>query len=218
MPVLLGADHIGGPTATDILAWALVALVVLRVGRSGDPRWWLVGGVVLGVGLTNKHSVGSFGIAVALGLLLSGGRRLVLNRWFLASALIAAAFTIPDVWWQAHNGWPTFAMTHELNRENGGAGNIVTWVVGQLLITSIVLVPVWIVGLRQLWRSRLPGAAGAHLGLRPSLPHLRRHDRSGDLLPGRRLRLPAHRRRRRGGWLAGGEAAAAAVIALGGGG
>jgi len=156
MPVLLAADHIGGPTAIDILAWALLALVTLRVGRTGNPRWWLVGGLVLGMGLTNKHSVGSFGVAVAIGLLLSGGRRLVLNWWFLACALIAAAFTIPDLWWQAHNGWPTFAMTHELNRENGGAVNIVTWVVGQLLIASIVLVPVWIVGLRHLWRSRRP--------------------------------------------------------------
>jgi hypothetical protein len=156
MPVLLASDHIAGPTAIDILAWALVALVTLRVGRTGDARWWLAGGVVLGAGLTNKHSVGSFGVAVAIGLLLSGGRRLVLNWWFLAGALIAAAFTIPDVWWQAHNGWPTFAMTRELNRENGGAGNIVTWVVSQLLITSIVLVPVWIAGLRHLWNSRRP--------------------------------------------------------------
>lgn len=156
MPVLLGADHIDGPTAIDILAWALVALVTLRVGRTGNPRWWLAGGVVLGVGLANKHSVGSFAVAVLIGLLLSGGRRLVFNWSFLACVLIAAAFTIPDVWWQAHNGWPTFAMTRELNRENGGAGNIVTWVVGQLLITSIVLVPVWIAGLRYLWRSRRP--------------------------------------------------------------
>jgi Dolichyl-phosphate-mannose-protein mannosyltransferase len=156
MPVLLAADHIDGPTAIDLLAWALVALVTLRVGRTGNPRWWLVGGVVLGVGLTNKHSVGSLGVAVAIGLLLSGGRRLVLNWWFLACALIAAVFTIPDIWWQAHNGWPTFAMTRELNRENGGAGNIVTWIVGQLLMTSIVLVPVWIAGLRHLWRSRRP--------------------------------------------------------------
>jgi hypothetical protein len=70
--------------------------------------------------------------------------------------VIAAAFTIPDVWWQAHNSWPTFAMTRELNRENGGAGNIVTWVVGQLLMTSIVLVPVWIAALRYLWRSQRP--------------------------------------------------------------
>jgi 4-amino-4-deoxy-L-arabinose transferase-like glycosyltransferase len=154
MPVLIAADHLDGPTAIDILAWAALALVVVRVGRTGDPRWWLAGGAVLGVGLTNKHSVGSFGVAVLVGFLASGGRRLVLNRWFLAGALLAAAFTVPDLWWQAASGWPTIAMTRELNRENGGAGNVVAWVVGQFVMTSLALVWVWLAGLRSLWRSR----------------------------------------------------------------
>jgi 4-amino-4-deoxy-L-arabinose transferase-like glycosyltransferase len=156
MPVLLAADHLAGPTAIDMLAWAALALVVVRVGRTGEPRWWLAGGVVLGVGLTNKHSVGFFGIAILAGLLASRGRRLVANRWFLAGALIAVAFTIPDVWWQAHNGWPTIAMTRELNRENGGAGNVVAWVVGQFLMVSLAFVWTCVAGLRFLWRSRRP--------------------------------------------------------------
>ena len=50
MPVLVAADHLDGPTAIDMLAWAALALVVVRVGRTGDPRWWLAGGAVLGVG------------------------------------------------------------------------------------------------------------------------------------------------------------------------
>src|SRR5260370_39851261 len=47
-------------------------------------------------------------------------------------------------------------MTHVLNRENGGAGNIATWVIGQLLMTALVLVLVWLAGLRFLWRSGRP--------------------------------------------------------------
>jgi hypothetical protein len=159
-PVVLGADHLDGPTAIDLLAWAALALVALRVGRSAEPRWWLAGGLVLGVGLTNKHSVGFFGVAIFAGFILSGGRRLVLNRWFLAGALIAGLFTVPDLWWQAHNGWPTIAMTRELNRENGGAHNIAAWVFGQLIIVSLAFVWVWIAGLRFLWRSRRPAERG----------------------------------------------------------
>jgi 4-amino-4-deoxy-L-arabinose transferase-like glycosyltransferase len=156
MPVLLGADHLAGPTAIDLLAWAALALVAVRVGRTGDPRWWLAGGAVLGVGLTNKHSVGFLGVALLAGFLLSGGWRLVLNRWFLAGALVAAAFAVPDLWWQAQNGWPTVAMTRELNRENGGAVNAANWVVGQLLMVSLALVWICVAGLLFLWRSRRP--------------------------------------------------------------
>jgi hypothetical protein len=47
-------------------------------------------------------------------------------------------------------------MTHVLNQENGGLGNIGTWVIGQLFMTAVVLVWVWAAGLRFLWRSGRP--------------------------------------------------------------
>ncbi len=156
MPVVLGVGDLLEPTTLDILFWAALALVVVRVGRTGDSRYWLVGGVVLGVGLANKHSVGSFGVAILLGGLLSGGSRFVLNRWALAGAAIAACFTIPDLWWQSLHGWPTIAMTRTLNQANGGLGNIGTWVFGQLLIASIALVWLWVAGIGFLWRSDRP--------------------------------------------------------------
>src|SRR5262249_27355626 len=149
----LAIDHQLGPTAFDLLAWAALALLVIRVGRTGDSRWWLAAGAVAGVGLANKHSIGFLGAAVFIGALLSGGWRRVCNRWFLGGVLVAAAFTIPDLWWQAGHHWPTIAMTRALNQENGGVGNIGNWVAGQVIMVSLALVPVWLLGLRFLWRS-----------------------------------------------------------------
>jgi len=156
MPVVLGADHLFGPTAFDVLAWAGLALVAVRIGRTDDSRWWLLGGLILGLGLANKHSVGFLALALLIGALLSGGRRLVLNRWFLAGAAIAAAFTIPDIWWQAQHQWATIAMTRALAQENGGVANIASWVIGQLLMIALAMVVVWAAGLRFLWRSGRP--------------------------------------------------------------
>ncbi len=156
MPALLGADHLLDTTGFDILAWAGLALIVARIGRTGDCRWWLAGGLVLGLGLANKHSAGFFAVALVVGALLSGGRRLVWNRWFLAGAVIAAAFTIPDLWWQAQHQWATIAMTRALKQENGGLGNSSTWVIGQVIMTVLAVVWVWVAGLRFLWRSRRP--------------------------------------------------------------
>ncbi len=156
MPAVLGADHLFGPTAFDILAWASLALVVARIGRTGNARWWLAGGLVLGLGLANKHSVGLFALALVAGTLLSGGHRLVLNRWFAAGALIAAGFTVPDIWWQAQHQWATLAMTRALAQENGGLGHIASWVIGQLIMTALAMVVVWLAGLRFLWRSGRP--------------------------------------------------------------
>ena len=155
-PVLLAVDHQEGPTAFDVLAWAALALVVVRIGRTGRHKLWLAAGLVLGVGLTNKHSIAFFAIAFSLGTLLSGGRRDILNRWFLFGALIAAAFTVPDLVWQARHGWASVTMTRHLNEENGGLGNVGSWLGGQLLMTTIPFIPVWIAGLRFLWRSGHP--------------------------------------------------------------
>ena len=104
-------------TSYALLAWAGLALVVARIGRTGDCRWWLAGGLVAGLGVADDHSMSFLGIALVTGALLSGGRRMIWNRWFLAGAAIAVAFEVPDLWWQAQHGWATIAMTRALNRE-----------------------------------------------------------------------------------------------------
>jgi 4-amino-4-deoxy-L-arabinose transferase-like glycosyltransferase len=156
MPVLLGAAHLSNTTAYELLAWAGLALVVARIGRTGDCRWWLAGGLVAGLGVADDHSMSFFAIALVIGALLSGGRRIIWNRWFLAGAAIAVAFEVPDLWWQAQHQWATIAMTHGLNQENGGLANIGTWVVGQLGMVTLALAWVWVAGLRFLWRSGRP--------------------------------------------------------------
>ncbi|HEU5008718.1 MAG TPA: glycosyltransferase family 39 protein [Jatrophihabitantaceae bacterium] len=153
MPVLLAVDHLAGPTAFDMLAWAALALFVARVGRTGQQRWWLPAGLVLGVGLTNKHSIGLFAAAVAVGLLITGDWRSIANRWFVLGAAVAAAFTVPDLLWQAGHGWATISMTRALNHENGGLGNVGSWIAGQFLMSAVAMIGVWIAGLRFLWRS-----------------------------------------------------------------
>ena len=47
-------------------------------------------------------------------------------------------------------------MTHRLNQENGGFGNIGTFVVGQLFEVTLALAWVWVAGIRYLWRSDRP--------------------------------------------------------------
>jgi 4-amino-4-deoxy-L-arabinose transferase-like glycosyltransferase len=155
-PALLGADHLMGPTAFDLLAWSALALVVARIGRTCDTRLWVPAGVILGIGLANKHSIGFFALTLVIGALVSGGGALLANRYFALGVLIAIAFTIPDLWWQAEHGWATIAMTRSLAQENGGLGNAVGFIVSQLFMAAPVLIGVWIIGLRFLWRSGRP--------------------------------------------------------------
>ncbi len=156
MPVLLGGAHVANTTAYELAAWAGLALVVARIGRTGDCRWWLAGGLVAGLGVADDHSAAFFAIALVIGALLSGGRRMIFNRWFAAGAAITVAFEVPDLWWQAQHQWATIAMTHALNHENGGLANIATFVIGQVGMVTLALAWVWVAGLRFLWQSGRP--------------------------------------------------------------
>jgi hypothetical protein len=155
-PVLLGADHIFGYTAFDLLAWAGFALVVVRIGRTSNLTSWVAAGLVLGLGLLNKQTIALFAVAVVGSAVTLGARRLVLNRWFVAGAALATLFVLPNVWWQAHEGWPTFAYTREYTRENGGGLSAIRFIVLQLFLFAPIVVGVWVAGLRFLWRSKLP--------------------------------------------------------------
>ena len=156
IPILLGTDHLANTTPYAVLAWAGLALIVVRIGRTGDCRWWLAGGLIAGLGVADDHSMSFFAIAVVAGALLSGGRKMIGNRWFAAGTVIAVAFEVPDLWWQATHQWATIAMTEALNRENGGLGQIGPWVLYQLLITVLTLAGVSVIGLWCLSRSGRP--------------------------------------------------------------
>jgi hypothetical protein len=156
IPVLLGAAHVANTTAYELLAWAGLTLVVVRIGRTGDCRWWLAGGLVAGLGVAADHSMGLLAIAVVIGALLSGGRRIIGNRWFAAGVVIAVAFEVPDLWWQAQHGWATIAMTEALHRENGGLAHVGTWIAGQLFIAVLSAAGVSVLGLWCLARSGRP--------------------------------------------------------------
>jgi hypothetical protein len=156
MPALWAAAHVANTTPYAVLALAALALVVARIGRTGDPRWWPLAGLITGLGLADNHQAGFFALAVVIGALLSGGRRLLFNRWFAAGAAIAAAFVVPDIWWQAQHQWATIEMTRRLNQENGGLLNAPVWVVGQVLLVCLALSWLWVAGLRHLWRADRP--------------------------------------------------------------
>jgi 4-amino-4-deoxy-L-arabinose transferase-like glycosyltransferase len=155
-PALWGSAHVANTTSYMVLGVAGLACVVARIGRTGEVRWWALGGVVLGLGVADNHLVGIFAVALVLGLLLSRGWRLLANWWFALGVAIAFVGELPDLWWNAGHGWATFAMTHALNQENGGLVHVPGWVLSQLILASPAMVWVWIVGLRRLWRCDRP--------------------------------------------------------------
>jgi hypothetical protein len=150
----LGAAHLFSTTTFDFFFWALTLYLVLRLIVSADPRWWVVAGACVGVGMNAKWSVGVLAAALLAGFALTPSRALLRSRYLLAVAVIAAALAAPDVIWQAQHGWPNLAVFRALHGQ--AVHNLVVYWPAQILYTGIVLTPVWVAGL--WWCLRHPEA------------------------------------------------------------
>ncbi|MGH9789763.1 MAG: glycosyltransferase family 39 protein, partial [Candidatus Acidiferrales bacterium] len=105
-PVFLAIHTILSMNVFEHLFWALAVLVAVRIARLGAPRWWIVFGVIVGLGLLTKHSMAFLCIALFVGLLISGERRQLAQRWFWSGAAIAGLIFLPHVIWQVQNDFP----------------------------------------------------------------------------------------------------------------
>ncbi|MBI1809776.1 MAG: glycosyltransferase family 39 protein [Gemmatimonadetes bacterium] len=96
-PLFLRTAGLFQPVVLDQLAWTLALYFLVRIGRSSEPRWWLLLGVSLGVGLLVKFSVLIFGFAVLLAILATPHRSALTTRWPWIAAAIAFAIGSPSI-------------------------------------------------------------------------------------------------------------------------
>jgi len=80
-PVFLRPGNLFQPVVFDQLWWTLGCWVIIRWRQTADSRWWAVLGVVMGVGLLTKFSIGFFAVGTLTGLLATQHRRILLTRW-----------------------------------------------------------------------------------------------------------------------------------------
>ena len=93
--------------AFEALAWVLCTWAVVRLLKTGDPRWWVAIGLAVGLGFESKHTTSTLVIALGAGILATPARRLLVSRWALFGGLLAAAIALPNVIWQLVNGFPS---------------------------------------------------------------------------------------------------------------
>jgi hypothetical protein len=141
----LGAMHELTTTTPDFVFWAVTLLLVLRLLARQDPRWWLAVGGCVGVASEAKWNIAFLVAALVAGFLATGARHLLLSRYFLLGAVIAAALAAPDLIWQAAHGWPSLDVFRGLQTAAGQ--NRITYWPAQIFFTGVALTPIWLAGL-----------------------------------------------------------------------
>jgi hypothetical protein len=155
-PIYLGVAGYLSMNAVEPLFWMGCVYLLIRIIQSDNSRLWLWFGVLAGLGLENKHSTVFFGFAVVVALILTPLRREFAKRWIWLGAAVALLLFLPNLVWQAVNGFPTHELLSNV-REIGK--NVVLspidFVAQQALLVHPATLPIWLAGLVSLMVGRL---------------------------------------------------------------
>ncbi len=93
--------------AFDQLLSAMVVFMVARILKGeANPRTWVLLGVIAGIGLMTKITMGFLLICLVVGILLTRARKYLAGKWLWITLAIAVACFLPFIAWQAVNGFP----------------------------------------------------------------------------------------------------------------
>ena len=130
----------------EILLWSTACWMLVEIGRSGDQRLWVPLGIVLGLALVNKHTAGLLVAGVAVATLVTPLRRHALGGWLWLGALIGVLIVLPNVVWQAVNGWPSLEFYRNLDRESNIPIGPLAVLAEQIATWNPGTFPVWLSG------------------------------------------------------------------------
>jgi len=149
-PHFLGTFHYFSMNAVEVFLWTLGALLVVRALEGGRTRDWIAFGLVVGLGLLTKISMGGLGLGIGVGLLFTRARSVLrtLGPWIAAA--IAVLLFAPHLLWQVEHGWPTREFVANAQRFKIVEFSTLGFVQDVALRMHPLTLPIWLAG---LWAS-----------------------------------------------------------------
>lgn len=146
MPVTIAFGTFYSMNAFEPLLAVLLLLVTTRMIKSENYKLWIQAGVIMGLGVMNKHTFGVFIIALLLALILSGKWRLLFNRWFVFGGIISVLMFLPNIIWQILSNFPSLEFYRNISVDKNVYTPPLDFIMGQIMYMSPSIAPVWLAG------------------------------------------------------------------------
>ena len=147
MPVNLLMGSFYSMNAFEPLIWSAILYCAIVMVQEENPRYFLLIGSLMGVGLEMKHTMVLYGIALVIGMLLTTGRRFIWNKWFVWGLAACALLVIPNLVWQYQHGFPSLEFyKNAMQNKNIPTGPLAV-VFGQIIFANPLPLPLWLIGL-----------------------------------------------------------------------
>jgi 4-amino-4-deoxy-L-arabinose transferase-like glycosyltransferase len=146
-PVYLAIDNFFSMNCFDHVFWALAGYIVIRIVKEDKPWLWVFFGLVAGVGLMNKYSIGFLGLGIVVGLALTPARRQFLSKWIWVAGAIAFVIFLPHILWEIHNRFPTLEFIHNATVRKNLPQTPRQFMAGSVIEMHPLTAPIWLAGL-----------------------------------------------------------------------
>jgi hypothetical protein len=146
-PVYLRTANMLCLPAFEPLFWVIATYLVVRISQEDNPRLWLWVGVVVGLGLLNKHSMLFFAFGLVVGLLLTPLRKHFKSLWLYGAGAISLLFLLPNLIWQISHDWPTLDFLLNLKAGVMSGISLLQFIGGQFFYLHPFNAILWISGL-----------------------------------------------------------------------
>ena len=145
---ILTTDALQAPT------WLFCGYALIRILREGKERWWLEIGVAAAVGLLSKYMIAFWLAALGLGLLATPARRSLARPHLYLGAAIAIVLTLPNLLWQAAQGFPFLEIGRVAVEDKNLALTPLQFLLAEIRMLNPATAPVWIAGVAAFafWR------------------------------------------------------------------
>jgi hypothetical protein len=155
VPMYMILGHWLTMNAFEPLIWMGCVWCVLRAIRTENRRYWLLFGIVTGVGMENKYSVVFFVLGILVGLLLTPNRRFLANAWMCWAGAAALAIFLPNLIWLFRHGFPFLVLMSNVRISGRDiVRGPLAFIADQGVIHNPVLFPLWFGGLAWLLIAR----------------------------------------------------------------
>lgn len=91
----------------DLLFWAMLFLILIKLINTQDQKLWLWFGLIAGLGLMNKISIAYFGAALFTAMLFTKERAWLKNKYFWLGGAISVTLFLPYIIWNIANDYAT---------------------------------------------------------------------------------------------------------------
>jgi 4-amino-4-deoxy-L-arabinose transferase-like glycosyltransferase len=137
----------------DYLCGALLFYFLVRLLKSGDPRWWVAVGITLGLGMETRYTMGFLALGLVAALLLTPERSALRSKWLWVGAGISVLIFLPNLLWQARHDFISLTFLQYLHKRDAEEGRYAGFFREQLYVcVNIVTAPLALSGLSFLLR------------------------------------------------------------------